>query len=238
EVGVHDDHGVSPGGRVEPRGDRDLMPEVPCQRDHRDPFVCRAQLEEQVDGAVPAAVVDVHELEVEVRPLVRCRHQGAVEGLDAGGLVVHRQHVGAEAAGGGVHRSLHGRSGVRVWRCRCGEHTAPDLCEPCERPVDSLLDVTFPHLELAMDPHDRAGERRMDEGWLAEAWAAPETRVLVVAGSRVKPVDDTVPWVPTAQVPVEGTRVLLGQRDGRVWFAYVVDASYAEGDGWVGIRDL
>jgi NAD+ diphosphatase len=104
--------------------------------------------------------------------------------------------------------------------------------------VDSLLDVTFPHLELAMDPHDRAGERRMDEGWLAEAWAAPETRVLVVAGSRVKPVDDTVPWVPTAQVPVEGTRVLLGQRDGRVWFAYVVDASYAEGDGWVGIRDL
>jgi NAD+ diphosphatase len=62
--------------------------------------------------------------------------------------------------------------------------------------------------------------------------------VLVVAGSRVKPVDDTVPWVPTAQVPVEGTRVLLGQRDGRVWFAYVVDASYAEGDGWVGIRDL
>jgi NAD+ diphosphatase len=104
--------------------------------------------------------------------------------------------------------------------------------------VDSLLDVTFPHLELAADPHDRVGERRTDEAWLAEAWAAPETRVLVVAGSRVKPVDDTVPWVPSTQVPGEGTRVLLGQRDGRVWFAHVVDASYAEGEGWVGIRDL
>jgi NAD+ diphosphatase len=32
--------------------------------------------------------------------------------------------------------------------------------------------------------------------------------------------------------------VLLGERDGRVWFALVVDSSYAEGEGWVGIRDL
>jgi NAD+ diphosphatase len=98
--------------------------------------------------------------------------------------------------------------------------------------------VTFPHLELASDPHDRVGERRADDDWLERAWADPETRVLVVAGSRVRPVDGAAPWVPTADVPTDGTRVLLGEQDGRVWFAHVVDASYAEGDDWVGLRDL
>jgi NAD+ diphosphatase len=105
--------------------------------------------------------------------------------------------------------------------------------------VDSLPVVTFPHLELAAHPHDRSGEHRADEAWLEDAWAAPETRVLVVAGSRVRPVDGSVPWVASTEVPDSaGTRVLLGERDGRVWFAHVVDASYADGEGWVGIRDL
>jgi NAD+ diphosphatase len=61
----------------------------------------------------------------------------------------------------------------------------------------------------------------------------------------VRSVDGTVPWVPSAQVTGDGTRVLLGERDGRVWFGYVVDAGHAqrervegEGEGWVGIRDL
>jgi NAD+ diphosphatase len=109
--------------------------------------------------------------------------------------------------------------------------------------VDSLQDVTFPHLELAAHPHDRVGERRVDEAWLERAWADEKTRVLVVAGGRVRSADGSVPWVPTAQVVDEGTRVLLGERDGRVWFAHVVDAGHAErgsaeGEGWVGIRDL
>jgi hypothetical protein len=30
--------------------------------------------------------------------------------------------------------------------------------------------VTFPHLELAADPHDRIGDRRADDAWLARAW--------------------------------------------------------------------
>jgi NAD+ diphosphatase len=98
--------------------------------------------------------------------------------------------------------------------------------------------VTFPHLELAADPHDRVGEHRADDAWLGRAWDDPATRVLVVAGSRVRPSDDSVPWVPSSEVPEQGTRVLLGERDGRVWFAHVVDPSYAEGEGWVGIRDL
>jgi NAD+ diphosphatase len=102
----------------------------------------------------------------------------------------------------------------------------------------SLPGVTFPHLELAADPHDRVGLHRSDEAWLEKAWADPDTRVLVVAGSRVRPVDEQVPWVPVADAPADGTRVLLGEREGRVWFALIVDSSYAEGEGWVGIRDL
>lgn len=98
--------------------------------------------------------------------------------------------------------------------------------------------MTFPHVRLAADPHDRVHERRGDEAWLAEAWARSDTRVLLVAGSRIRPRDGAVPWVTPAEVPAEGTRVLLGERDGRVWFAQIVAPSYAEGDGWVGIRDL
>ena len=109
--------------------------------------------------------------------------------------------------------------------------------------MDSLHVVTFPHLELAADPHDRVGQRRTDPGWLEEAWASPETRVLVVVGSRVRPVEGTVPWVPSAEAEAagDGTRVLLGERDGRVWFAHVVEADSGRGEraeGWVGIRDL
>lgn len=98
--------------------------------------------------------------------------------------------------------------------------------------------MTFPHLELAADPHDRVGERRADDAWLEHAWSDPETRVLLMAGSRVRPDDDTVPWVTPAEVPAEGVRVLLGERGGRTWFAQLLDSSYAEEEGWVGLRDL
>jgi NAD+ diphosphatase len=111
--------------------------------------------------------------------------------------------------------------------------------------VDSLQGVTFPHLALAADPHDRVADHRADDAWLDRTWSDPATRVLLVAGSRVRPVDGAVPWVPSTDVPErsDGTRVLLGERDGRVWFALVVDAGHAEqgsgeADGWVGIRDL
>jgi NAD+ diphosphatase len=105
--------------------------------------------------------------------------------------------------------------------------------------VASLQNVTFPHLELAAYPHDRVGDHRADDTWLRQAWDDPATRVLVVAGSRVRPVDGTVPWVSASEAPEQGTRVLLGERDGRVWFALVADPGHAgEGEGWVGIRDL
>ena len=99
--------------------------------------------------------------------------------------------------------------------------------------------VSFPHLDLAANAHDRAGVRRVDDAWLDERWSDPETRVLVVAGTRLRPADGAVDWRPTADVP-DGTRVLLGERDGRTWFAVLVDPAEAPGErgDWVGLRAL
>jgi NAD+ diphosphatase len=98
--------------------------------------------------------------------------------------------------------------------------------------------VGFPHLDLAANAHDRAGERRWDDDWLEARWADPETRVLVVSGTRVRPVDGAIPWLSPADVPSGGRRVLLGERDGRAWFALILDADEAPGErgDWVGIR--
>jgi NAD+ diphosphatase len=99
--------------------------------------------------------------------------------------------------------------------------------------------VSYPHVELAAHPHERVGDRRSDEAWLARAWADPETRVLVLAGTRVRPDDGVVAWVPTGEAP-EGLRVLLGERDGRTWFAVVVDPADSEErrEDWLGLRQL
>jgi NAD+ diphosphatase len=98
--------------------------------------------------------------------------------------------------------------------------------------------VTYPHERLAANPHDRAAERRADDAWLAARWADPQTRVLVVSGTRIRPRDGHVDWVSPAEAP-DGLRVLLGEHDGRAWFAVIVDpeVSRAEGD-WTPLRGL
>jgi len=98
--------------------------------------------------------------------------------------------------------------------------------------------VRYPHVQLAADPHDRVGERRADQAWLDAAWADPGTRVLVVAGTRVRPVAEALQWVAPADAPGDGVRVLLGEREGRVWFALVLDPGEADSDDWVGLRGL
>jgi len=82
------------------------------------------------------------------------------------------------------------------------------------------------------------GERRADQAWLDAAWADPGTRVLVVAGTRVRPVAEALQWVAPADAPGDGVRVLLGEREGRVWFALVLDPGEADSDDWVGLRGL
>lgn len=93
------------------------------------------------------------------------------------------------------------------------------------------------HERLAVAAHDRAGARRDDEAWLDSRWKDPDTRVLVVAGTRVRPrPDGTVAWLSPEDAP-EGLRLLLGERDGRAWFAVIVAADQADAD-WVPLRAL
>ncbi|MDF1602178.1 NAD(+) diphosphatase [Nocardioides sp. YIM 152315] len=97
--------------------------------------------------------------------------------------------------------------------------------------------MTFQHERLIAHPHDRSGVHRADDAWLAEHWADPEARVLVVSGTRIKPVDGAIEWVSPADAP-DGLRVLLGEHDGHTWFAVIVDAevSRAEQGSWTPLR--
>ncbi len=89
--------------------------------------------------------------------------------------------------------------------------------------------MTYPHLVLTSNPHDRAALRRTDEAWLDERWADPASRVLVVSGTRVRPVSGALEWVSPNDAP-EGTRVLLGQRDDSFWFAVVTGPELAKSE--------
>jgi NAD+ diphosphatase len=103
----------------------------------------------------------------------------------------------------------------------------------------SLDGVTSPHTKLSANPHDRTGVRRKDEAWLEERWADPEARVLLVSGTRVRLVDGQIAWVSPAEAP-DGLRVLLGEHDGRTWFAAVLDRDRAPGEPkeWVDLRGV
>jgi NAD+ diphosphatase len=99
--------------------------------------------------------------------------------------------------------------------------------------------VTYPHERLAAHPHDRSALHRVDDAWLKERWVDPETRVLVVSGTRVHPVDGQIDWVSPADAP-DGLRVLLGEQDGHAWFAVVVDVEVSrdvQGE-WTPLRGL
>lgn len=91
-------------------------------------------------------------------------------------------------------------------------------------------------IALSAHAHDRIGGRRTDEAWLDQVWADPATRVLVMAGTRIRPEEGRVRWVSPDQAP-EGTRVLLGEHDGVVHFAVITAASVAD-ENWTGLRAL
>jgi len=95
---------------------------------------------------------------------------------------------------------------------------------------------------LSRSAHDRIAHRRSDDEWLAKAWAAETTRVLVLAA------DGTVAVTPSpslllraaAEVDAEfgtaGDRVLLGELDGVTYFALL--AGEVSTPQWRGLRAL
>ncbi|MBS4752560.1 NAD(+) diphosphatase [Nocardioides sp. zg-ZUI104] len=101
--------------------------------------------------------------------------------------------------------------------------------------------MTYPHERLAADPHDRLGLLRDDDTALQARLADEGSRVLVVAGTRVRPGPEGLEWVRPEEAP-EGVRVLLGERDGTTWWAVIADAALArdeDADGaWLPLRGL
>ncbi|TNM37792.1 NAD(+) diphosphatase [Nocardioides albidus] len=83
------------------------------------------------------------------------------------------------------------------------------------------------------------GLLRTDETWLDERWADPAGRVLVIAGTRVRPGPEGLEWVPTADAP-DGVRLLLGERSGTTWWAVIVpgELAKAEPERWLPLRGL
>lgn len=100
-----------------------------------------------------------------------------------------------------------------------------------------VTDETLPHVALSAHAHNRHGLRRTDDAWLKEQMADPGTRVLVVAGNRIRPVEGKVVWVAPDQAP-PGRLVLLGDRDDVVHLAVIVDPQEAPGvpGEWVPLR--
>lgn len=99
--------------------------------------------------------------------------------------------------------------------------------------------MTYPHLSLIADPHDRLGLQRTDESWLEEQWRDPGSRVLVISGTRVRPGAEGIEWVPSEMAP-DGVRLLLGERGGTTWWGVIVGGEVAKGepDRWLPLRGL
>ena len=92
----------------------------------------------------------------------------------------------------------------------------------------------LPHVALSVRAHNREALHRTDEPWLAQRWADPSTRVLVMVEGRTSP---ELAWVTPAEAP-PGERVLLGHRDGVTRFLVLARAADVPGgtEGWVGLR--
>lgn len=81
--------------------------------------------------------------------------------------------------------------------------------------------------------------RRTDDEWLDERWAADDTRVLVLAGTRLRPIDGAVQWISPDEAP-DGRRLLLGHAEGVTRFAVIADPGDVPGEReeWIGLRGL
>ncbi len=105
--------------------------------------------------------------------------------------------------------------------------------------------MTFPvvgSLALARCATDRAAEHRLDDAWLAQAWADPRTKVLRIADGQTLVEGAAIAYVTPAEAP-EGERYLLGVDPGGTVFFAVHEAgplATAEGSPLqpVGLREV
>lgn len=98
----------------------------------------------------------------------------------------------------------------------------------------------LPHLALSEHAHNRHGFERTDQAWLDDRWADPQTKVLLVAGNRMRPVDGALQWLAPADCPENGLRLLLGEREGTTYFALLLAPDQAPGETseWVVLRNV
>lgn len=95
-------------------------------------------------------------------------------------------------------------------------------------------DLNAPQIALSVRAHDRVGHRRTDDAWLADTWAEPSTRVLLLARARFPVTAGTaVAWRSPAEVP-EGQRVFLGEQHGVPHFAVLLEEPLE--DSWANLR--
>jgi NAD+ diphosphatase len=94
-------------------------------------------------------------------------------------------------------------------------------------------------IALSVRTHDRVGERRVDEAWLERTWGQPSTRIVHIAVTRIPVSEDgtTVRWHAADELPTQGLRIFLGEREGVSHFALVVDEPLDEGR-WTTMRDV
>jgi NAD+ diphosphatase len=97
----------------------------------------------------------------------------------------------------------------------------------------------LPHVALSAHAHNRMGLRRTDDAWLAACMADPATRVLVVAGNRLRPGVGAREGGGPAPAPAP-TLVLLGEADDVVHLAVIVAPRDAAGapEEWVPLRSV
>ena len=94
-------------------------------------------------------------------------------------------------------------------------------------------------IALSVRSHERVGERRVDEEWLAQAWVDPATRIVPLAVTRV-PVSepgDAVRWQTADRLPRDGLRLFLGMHEDAPHFALVLGEQTDE-DRWATLREV
>jgi NAD+ diphosphatase len=93
-------------------------------------------------------------------------------------------------------------------------------------------------LALSRHAHDRLGNQRVDDDWVASRWDDPGTRVMLLHKNTVA-VDEAsnTPVYVSPQEAGDGSRVLLGWEAGTTYFALLL-VEQPEGRHMAGLREI